>query len=201
MAGSVAHLATQQARLMIDHAGHVKLAVADLGGEVVRVTLDGRQPRSSRSDREFRFRYPSLPLIGWIVYWRDPSARITIDPSEQWSLRFTGGAASVSGDLRSLGLEEVQLQGGVKRIELDLPTPSGVVGLRFRGGVGQLLLRRPAGVPLRLHITGGAGHVELDGQQYGSMGGPIAMTAGATEGGQGRYEIEIKGGAGRVVVS
>jgi hypothetical protein len=41
----------------------------------------------------------------------------------------------------------------------------------------------------------------MDGQTYGSMGGPVAMTAGADQGAQGRYEVEIKGGAGRVVVS
>jgi len=178
----------------------VNLAGADLGGVTLSAALDGRLPRSSRAGSEFQFRYPSLPLLGWIVYWRDPTASFALDRSGRWSLRFDGGAASVSGDLRDIGLEEMELRGGVKRIDLDLPEPRGLVSLRFRGGVGQLLIRRPLNAPLRLRVTGGAGNVEFDGQGYGSMGGPITLTSGGQEA-QSRYVIEVKGGVGRVVVS
>jgi hypothetical protein len=63
-----------------------------------------------------------------------------------------------------------------------------------------LTLLRPAGVAATLGIAGGASRLTFDGERYGAIGGETRLeTANAAS--ADRYEIEITGGASKLVVA
>jgi len=67
------------------------------------------------------------------------------------------------------------------------------------GGASQVRVDRPAGVPVRLTVRGGAASIDLDEQHVGATGGATLVTPGA-EGATDRISIEFNGGVSKVKV-
>ena len=89
------------------------------------------------------------------------------------------------------------------------------------GGANSIRIERPAGVPVRMKLHGGAASIEFDHQKHGPLvdfdAGVIAATIGVTSAGLGgkggitmespgastagdRYELEFTGGANKIAV-
>ena len=154
----------------------------------------GPKPRVSEADG-----------VVWIDYsqfnpfkWGRTSADVRLSPSRNWAIEIRGGVSHWDSDLRNLELTGIEVRGGVSKVELRLPRPNGSSIIRIFGGASQLTLRRPAGVPARLQIGGGASKLELDTQYLGAVGGPVRLETPDYPNAQDRYEVEIGGGASRI---
>jgi hypothetical protein len=118
-----------------------------------------------------------------------------------WSIEVRGGVAHWDGDLRNLQLAAIDVRGGVSQVDLRLPRPAGTVPIRVTGGVSHLTIHRPGSVPSRVHIGGGASKLELDTQYLGAIGGPVRLeTPDYGSGDDGKYDLEIGGGARKVTI-
>ena len=132
--------------------------------------------------------------------WGRTSADVRLSPSASWAIEIRGGVSHWDSDLRNLELTGIEVRGGVTKVDLRLPRPSGSSIIRISGGASQLTLRRPAGVPARLQIGGGASKLELDTQYLGAVGGPVRLETPDYPKAPDRYDIEIGGGASRIRV-
>jgi hypothetical protein len=90
---------------------------------------------------------------------------------------------------------------GASRVELRLPRPSGVVPVRIGGGASHVRIRRPAGTPAQLRIGRGVADLSFDEQEFGAVGGRLRLESPQAGSADGRYEIEIAGGAAHVQVT
>lgn len=132
--------------------------------------------------------------------WGRTSADVRLSPSASWTVEIRGGVSHWDSDLRDLQLRGIEVRGGVSKVDLRLPRPSGTAAVRVSGGVSHLTLRRPAGVPARVQIGGGASKLELDSQYLGAVGGPVRLETPDYANGVDRYDVEIGGGASRITV-
>ena len=132
--------------------------------------------------------------------WRKRNADISLNRTLPWRVDVVGGANKLLGELGSVDLRSFDLMGGADALRLSLGTPTGDVPIRVVGGVNKLRIDRPAGVPVRLKIAGGAGGIELDRQRLGSTAGGTVLESTGVAGASDLFEIEITGGAAKVQV-
>jgi len=150
--------------------------------------------------------YGPKPRV-WIDYsqfnpfkWGRTSADVRLSPTASWAIEVRGGVSHWDSDLRTLELTAIEVRGGVNKVELRLPRPRGSSIVRVSGGASHLTLRRPAGVPARLEIGGGASKLELDAQYLGAVGGPVRLETPDYSNATDRYQVEIGGGASQIRV-
>lgn len=131
---------------------------------------------------------------------RGRGAEIAVDPSVPWEVDVRGGVSRLTGDLTGVELGSLEIDGGVSKSALRLGKPDGCVLVRIRGGVSELSIHRPAGVPVQLRVRGGATSIALDDQRLGAVGRGLRLAS--ADGGEaaGRYVIEIHGGASKLTV-
>jgi hypothetical protein len=132
---------------------------------------------------------------------RGRGAEIAVDPSVPWEVDVRGGVSRLSGDLTPVELGSLEIDGGVSKSALRLGRPTGRVVVRIRGGVSDLSIHRPADVPVRLRVRGGASRISLDEQRLGAAGGEVRLASLTDVGTADRYEIEIHGGASKLTVA
>ena len=132
--------------------------------------------------------------------WGRTSTDVRLSPAASWAIEIRGGVSHWDSDLRSLELRGIEVRGGVSKVDLRLPRPTGSSIIRVSGGASHLTLRRPAGVPARLQIGGGASKLELDAQYLGAVGGPVRLETPEYANATDRYEVEIGGGASQIRV-
>jgi hypothetical protein len=131
---------------------------------------------------------------------RRRGAEITVDPSVPWDVEVRGGVSSLRADFSRVDLESLEIGGGISKSALRLGKPAGSVVVRVKGGASDLRIHRPAGVPVRLRVRGGASRVALDEQRLGAVGGEARLVSADDAGAPDRYTIEIDGGASKLTV-
>jgi len=156
----------------------------------------GPKPRVSEADDVVSIDYSQFNPFRW----GRTSADVRLSPSASWAIEIRGGVSHWNSDLRNLELTGIDVRGGVSKVELWLPRPTGSSIIRISGGASQLTLHRPAGVRARLQIGGGASKLELYTQYLGAVGGPVRLETPDYPKAQDRYEVEIGGGASRIRV-
>jgi hypothetical protein len=156
----------------------------------------GPKPRVSEADGVVSIDYSQFnPFM-----WGRTSADVRLSPTASWAIEIRGGVSHWDSDLRTLELAGIEVRGGVSKVDLRLPRPTGSSMIRVSGGASHLTLRRPAGVPARLQIGGGASKLELDSQYLGAVGGPVRLETPDYSDATDRYEVEIGGGASQIRV-
>jgi DNA-binding MarR family transcriptional regulator len=134
------------------------------------------------------------------AHWRKDAGVIALNCAIPWAIELRGGISHWTADLRSLRLESFELKGGASKIEMLLPEPIGVVPILIAGGVSRVSIVRPTGSAVTLAIRGGAAEIIVDGAAHKGVGHFSVQTPGA-ELTANRYEIEIAGGASKMIVS
>jgi DNA-binding MarR family transcriptional regulator len=152
-----------------------------------RARFEGRKPNARVQGGRVTFRHSHFD-------WRRSSAEIALNPKIPWHLTIHGGAARLRGELREITLRGVEIDGGVSDVVLELPSPRGKVRVRIAGGASQVTIRRPAGVPVRLVVHGGATRLALDSQRLGAVGGEAVLETPNAEKSSDGYEIVVSGG-------
>jgi hypothetical protein len=140
------------------------------------------------------------PRMAWLTDLRallgpPPGGEVTLNGSIPWHIRVRGGTAHTSFDLSDLILYALELGGGVSQVELILPTPAGTVPVRVAGGVHDLTVLRPAGVPARVQVGHGARRLTLDDQRFGAVGASTSWQSPGYDQTSDRYDIAVSGGA------
>jgi hypothetical protein len=156
----------------------------------------GRTPDVQRVASDVLIEYPRFMLFGWTR----ARARIALNPVVPWRIEIRRGVSDLAADLRKLDLLGFEVVGGISQAELWLPPPHGTVLIHVSGGVSHLRIHRPASVPARIQIRGGASKLGLDRQYLGAIGGPIELETPDYATAVDRYELDIRGGASRVTV-
>jgi len=156
----------------------------------------GPKPRVSEADGVVSIDYSQFNPFRW----GRTSADVRLSPSASWAIEIRGGVSHWDSDLRNLELTGIEVGGGVSKVDLRLPRPTGSSSIRVAGGASQLTLRRPAGVPARLQIGGGASKLELDTQYLGAVAGPVRLETPEYANSHDKYDVEIGGGASRIRV-
>lgn len=161
------------------------------------------RPNVRASGGEVVVTYPAvIPVLGWIRYAvRAPRGRVALNPSIPWELEFRRGVTRLEGDLRDLDVRRIVIQSGVSHAALRLGRSSGTVRIGISGGVSNLELRRPRGMPVRLAIDGSVGSMTLDGETHGALAGRIRKETPAWSTATSRLDVTVNGGISHVVVA
>jgi len=184
-------------------AANVTLRVDAEMPDLFRAHFEGVIPEVEARDGMVRIRYPHFAPLGWFRYALSSgrhAADVTLTGSIPWQIAIRGGAARLSGDLRTLRLEALEIGSGASQIELTLPRAAGTVPIRIGGGASHVTLHRPDGAAARVRIGGGVARLTFDAQRLGAIGGPLRMETPGYADAADRYDIEIAGGAANLTV-
>jgi hypothetical protein len=167
--------------------------------ELFRARFDRPVPRVSEHGGVVAVRYPRFSPGAW----RRPRRRgeVTLNQDVTWAIGTRRGVAHLAAGLGDLKVESVEVRHGASHVELRLPRPSGVVPVRIGGGASHVRIVRPAGTPARLRIGRGVADLTFDEQEFGAVGGRLRLESSQTGAADGRYDIEIDGGANHVQIT
>lgn len=140
-------------------------------------------------------------LLGWLLSLIRAGTEVRLHPDRPWQIRIRGGAQSLSADLRALHVASVEIVGSARQVSLILPEPAGTVPIQISGGVSRLAITRPAGVAVRMYVHSGASRLRLDDQMLGAIGGPVRWQTPGYAGATDRYDLRIRRGASRLMVT
>jgi DNA-binding MarR family transcriptional regulator len=178
--------------------------------ELYRAHFSGPVPKMRVRDGVVTVSYPRFGWFDWraqvagqtidaSAHWNKDEGEITLNARLPWAIELRGGVSKWASDLRQLTLESFELRGGASKIQFELGVPAGPVSIQIGGGVSQMHIVRPNGVPVALHIAGGYSSVTIDGTTHKSGSGLQVSTPGL-EGSRGHYAISIGGGASKLVI-
>ncbi len=180
--------------------------------DLYRASFDGPIPRVRVRSGVVTVRYARFAWFDWrarigdqmidtSVHWRNDRGEMVLTAAVPWAIELRGGGSRVQADLRELDLASFELTGGASRVELKLGRPDGVVPVRLAGSFNEVTVRRPAGVPIRLRVSGATSHVEVDEQRIAGSGGDLTLgSLGEATAGDG-YNIDLRGAANKVIVA
>jgi DNA-binding MarR family transcriptional regulator len=175
----------------------LRLRPGAAAGELYRATFEGATPQVRLRDGRVLVQYRGLPFD-----WRKRTATFALTTTIPWTVEIAGGIQRLEADLRSVSLRRFELAGGAERVQIEVGRPDGIVPVRIVGGIRNVRLERPTGVPVRLEVNGGAAEVILDGVRLGKKGGQTTLEsagwdrAGTTPG----IELVVVGGAKTIEV-
>ena len=179
--------------------------------DLYRAGFEGPVARVRVRDGTVTVTYPHVSWFDWrgrvagqdvsaSAHWRRDQGELVLNTAVPWAIELRGGASRLTAHLQELRLVSIEMKGGVGRIDLTLPRPSGVIPIRIDGATSRMSVRRPAGVAMGLDVRGAVAEVDLDGEVRKGMGHVAFETPGATAMPD-RYEIEVRGGASKISVS
>jgi DNA-binding MarR family transcriptional regulator len=175
----------------------LRLRSGAAAGELYRASFEGATPQVRLRDGRVLVQYRGLPFD-----WRKRTATFGLTTSLPWTVEIAGGIQRLEADLRSVMLRRFELAGGAERVQLELGRPDGLIPVRIVGGIRNIRLERPAGVPVRVEVNGGASGLTIDGVPLGKKGGQTTVESagwgrsGTTDG----YELVVVGGAKSIEV-
>ena len=170
-------------------ASHLRIRVDDSMEDLYRARFEGKVPEVRAEGGTVTVKYrPSL---------HQTRGEITLTGRIPWSINAHMGMSDVVADLEDLELRGWEVSAGASKIEAKLPRPKDTVRIRIGAGASHVQLIRPAGVPVRVHIGGGASNLAIDDF---SGSGKIEWRSPDYNQHEGRYDIEIGAGASKVTV-
>jgi DNA-binding MarR family transcriptional regulator len=172
---------------------------ADAGmAELYRARFEGPLPEVTVEGGAVTIRYPRRL---WLLGWRHRAAEVALNAAVPWRIALRGGASEVTAELGGLDLAGLEIEGGLWKLRLDLPAPSGVVPVRITGGSAEVTIRRPSGVAARLHLKGGAAGLTFDDQAFDAVSGDVRLQSPGYEDAPRRYDVDVSGGASKVTLT
>jgi hypothetical protein len=170
-------------------ASHLTIGVDGSMEDLYRARFEGKVPEVRVDGATVTVKYrPSLHRT---------SGELTLSGRVPWAIKARMGMSDVVADLQDLELTELEISGGVSRLEIKLPRPKAAVPIRVGAGASHVELIRPAGVPVQVRIGAGASKLAID-EFRGS--GRIDWRSPDYDQREGRYDIEIGAGASNLTV-
>ena len=168
------------------------------------IRVDG--PMDDLYRARFEGRVPDVTTDGGTVTVR---YRMSVHPTRgeielcggiPWSIRARMGMSHVVADLEDLELTDMEISAGMSHVEMRLPRPKQSVRLRIGGGVSNVELIRPTGVPVRVQIGGGVSKLTIDDLRLGSAGGKTDWRSPDYDQVEAGYDLRIGAGASKITV-
>jgi hypothetical protein len=173
-------------------AAHLTIGVDASMEDLYRARFEGKVPEVRVDGGTVTVKYrPSLHRT---------SGELMLSGRVPWAIKASMGMSDVVADLQELELAGLEISGGVSRLEIKLPRPKAAVSVRIGAGASNLELIRPAGVPVRVRIRGGASKLAIDDFRVGAAGGKTDWRSPDYDLVEGRYDVEIGAAASKVTV-
>ncbi len=176
-------------------AQDLRIRAGRLATELYRGKFDGATPQIRVRDGRVLVQYRGIPFD-----WRKRTATIALNTSIPWAIELTGGIERIEADLRDLDVRRFEVTGGIERAQLEFGRPRGELPVKLTGGTKTIRVERPAGVPVRLRLLGGHGHVEIDDTGYGKRGGEAVIESRGWSTARDRLALEVIGGSKTITV-
>ncbi len=194
----------ERARLVVS-SGISKLTLkADTkSDDLYQARFEGPLPDVRAKDGVVSIRYPRR-LTDWVPGSSKRIAEVRLTTAIPWWIAIQGGASEVTAKLSGLNLAGLDVNGGMSMIHLNLPTPSvavPVVPIRIRGAASEIIVRRPAGVAVRVHLKGWASQFVFDDETFNNMGNDVRMQSPGFQASAPHYDIEILSSVSAVTVT
>jgi hypothetical protein len=126
---------------------------------------------------------------------------VQLSPAVTWQLQFTGGSNQTILSLGDCKISSIDFTAGASLIQMTLPRPSGTATVTLAGGVSQVNLTVPPGVPTRLRLYGGASTATLDGKTHvGIQRGTMLSSPGWAQAAN-RYDVDVPAGVSDISVA
>jgi hypothetical protein len=172
-------------------AAHLTIRVDGSMEDLCRSRFEGKAPdvRIDGSTVTVAYRWSLHPTRGELIL----SGRVP------WVIEAGRGMSDVVADLDDLELKGLEVSGGASKIELRLPRPKDAVRVRIGAGASNVELIRPTGVPVRVRIGGGTSKLAIDDLRL-EAAGKTDWQSPDYDLVDGRYDVEIGGGASEVTV-
>jgi DNA-binding MarR family transcriptional regulator len=172
---------------------------ADAGiGDLYRANFQGAVPSVTVKDGVVTIRYPRR-LLGLVGEQRE--AEVKLNTAIPWHITIQGGASEVDARLGSLNLVGLEVKGGLSTINLELPVPPEVVPIRISGGASEIKIRRPAGVPVRVHLKGWASSFVFDDQTFSNVGSNVWQQSTNFDPAVPYFDIEVASSVSSVTIT
>jgi len=195
-----APLEDQESGQLVVSCGISRLTVrADEGrSELYQARFEGPLPGVKAKDGSVTIRYPRR-LLG--LGEKQGAAEVALSVAIPWRIVIQGGAAQVVAELGGLNLAGLEVTGGFSMIRLELPTPSGVVPIRSRGGASEITVLRPAGVAAQVKLKGWVSELVFDDQTFSGVGNNMRLQSQGFDPTAPCYDIEITSYANVVTIT
>lgn len=167
-------------------------------GDLYRARFGGAVPEVKAKDGVVTIRY-SKRL--WSLGSREYTADVGLSTAIPWRISIKGGAAEIIAQLGGLDLTGLEVKGGMSMIHLELPRPTRVVPIRISGGASEIVVRRPPGVPARVHLTGWVSSFVFDEQTFSSVGNNVRLHSPGFEATAQGYDIEVSSSASMATIT
>jgi len=189
----------ESARLVVS-AGVSRLTLRTNDGmtELYQARFEGPLPDMKAREGVVTIRYPRRL---WIPGGEQRAAEVTLSVAIPWQIVIQGGASEIVARLGDLNLAGLEIKGGLSTIRLELPMPSGVVPIRISGGASEVIVRRPAGVPARVHLKGWASAFVFDNQTFSNVGNDVRLQSPGFDPTAPYYDIEVASSASMVTIT
>jgi len=183
-------------RLVVSSCAGLTLRTSEEMVELYQARFEGSVPNVADKDGVVTIRYPRR-LSGLSGGQRQ--AVVTLRRAIPWQVVIQGGGSDVTAELGGLDLASFEIKGGGSRIHLELPVPSGVIPIRISGGGSEILVRRPAGVAVQMHLKGWGSAFFFDGQTH--MGNNGWLRSAGFEPTAPYYDIEVTSSGSMVTIT
>ena len=186
---------------MVSDANRVIIRIGDLGGDLYEISnmVDAtRRPVMEEKDGVLTLRMDS-----------DPDRRadddlfteIRLSDRVTWNLRFDGRYNNIDADLTNGRLSGLHLAGFTILAQVRLPTPAAMVPVRITGGVSDIRVWAPDGVPTRVRTGAAAAAIVLDENYYGFGNTGDVYTTSGWDGASPGYDVDCSGTIGSLTLS
>lgn len=163
-------------------------------GELSRATFDGPLPDVRTHRGEVTVAYKRR------LDWRQREAHIGLLETVPWAIDVSGGLSALDADLRSIRLRELSVTGGIDDLRLRLGRPDGTSRIRVSGSSRGVVVELPAGVAIRLSLSGGAKDIRFEQEHLRNAHGTVRLESREARSAADRFEFDLSGGAGSVKV-
>lgn len=181
-------------------SGITRLSVRadDASTTLYQARFEGPAPNVKTKDGVVTIRYPRY--LG-AVDWRKREAEVSLNVAIPWQIVVQGGASEITADLGDLDLKGLEVKGGLSSIQMELPSPSGIVPIQISGGAATVTIRRPGGVAARVHLKGWVSELRFDDQTYQQVGNDVRLQSSDMDSTAPHYDIDIAGSASTVAIT
>jgi DNA-binding MarR family transcriptional regulator len=186
----------QEARLALRSGlSSLRLRSGANPAELYRASFEGSTPHVRLRDGRVLVQFK-----GFGFDWRGRLATFGLNTTIPWTIEVVGGIQKVEADLRLVPVKAFDVVGGAERIQLELGQPVGETRIKIVGGVKTMRFERPAGVPMRLNVAGGADSIVVDGMRLEKRGSPTTLESPGWGPKADRIDLSIVGGTKSVEV-
>ncbi len=138
---------------MLAAANRVNLSIGELGDDLFRISTPedaGFRPSPALRNDDVKLQVTSDgDGTGGVI-------DVVLAAKVRWSVRLAGYAEEQVLDLSGGQVSGVEMVGGTRSAQLTLARPDGTVPIKVNGAVEKLVVRSPAGSPVRVKVGGGA---------------------------------------------